>query len=368
MMKTLRKRWGTLLLLVVLILFGVQVARTAAAGPPLAPRESDITLAERDEPPMPRADARIDRPDGEWVGGLGLVEPHAPESRLVAGLGGRVAFVHVSEGERVTVGTLLVSLESASEEAAVLAAEAQVDVARATLLRSRRGVGTDELAAITGDADAARARAELSSEALARLESAASGGGATRDEVERARRTAEADRFSVTAASARVSGGRSGRREDILVASAQVRAAEAQLAEAQARLALLRVTAPIDGEILEIHYRVGEYVSPTPGSEPLVVMGDTSTLRVRVDVDERDVGRVVSGAAALVTADAFPARRYPGHVVEIARRMGRKNVRTDEPTERIDTKILEVVVELDESDGLVPGLRVMGYLTPTDSE
>jgi HlyD family secretion protein len=38
----------------------------------------------------------------------------------------------------------------------------------------------------------------------------------------------------------------------------------------------------------------------------------------------------------------------PGKVVEVARRMGRKNVRTDDPTERIDTKILEVVLELDD--------------------
>ena len=37
-----------------------------------------------------------------------------------------------------------------------------------------------------------------------------------------------------------------------------------------------------------------------------------------------------------------------------------QNVRTDEPTERIDTKILEVVMELDNAEGLVPGLRVMG--------
>ena len=42
--------------------------------------------------------------------------------------------------------------------------------------------------------------------------------------------------------------------------------------------------------------------------------------------------------------------------------MGRKNVRTDDPTERIDTKILEVVLELDEREGLFPGLRVVGYV------
>jgi HlyD family secretion protein len=59
-----------------------------------------------------------------------------------------------------------------------------------------------------------------------------------------------------------------------------------------------------------------------------------------MDVDERDIGKVA----------------------EIGRRMGRKNVRTDDPTERIDTKILEVVIDLDEPGTLVPGLRVTSFV------
>jgi HlyD family secretion protein len=367
MLRTLKKRWRTLLLLTVLTFCAVQVTRTALAGPPVTPRPADVAAADRVAEPLPHqlVDPRVDRPEGEWVGGLGLVEPSAPESRLAPGASGRVARIHVAEGQFVTAGTLLVELESGSEEAAVLRSEAEVEVARAALTRARGGVRPEELEAITAEASGARARSALSTEALARLEAAAAGGGATRDEVERARRTAEADRFAEETASARVRGGRSGRREDVLVATAELRAAEARLAEAQARLSLLRITAPIDGEVLAIHYRVGEYVSPTPGSEPVVVLGDTRQLRVRIDVDERDIGRIAMGAAAIVTVDAYPGRRFAGRIVEIGRHMGRKNIRTDEPTERVDVKILEVVVALDEMDGLVTGQRVMGYLTPS---
>jgi hypothetical protein len=42
--------------------------------------------------------------------------------------------------------------------------------------------------------------------------------------------------------------------------------------------------------------------------------------------------------------------------------MGRKNVRTDDPVERLDVKILEVVLQIDEPEGLVPGIRVTGYV------
>jgi len=83
---------------------------------------------------------------------------------------------------------------------------------------------------------------------------------------------------------------------------------------------------------------------------------------VRMDVDERDIGRIKLGLAAYAVADAFPGQRFSGKVAEIGRRMGRKNVRTDDPTERIDTKILEVVIDLDEPGKLVPGLRVTSYI------
>jgi multidrug resistance efflux pump len=91
-------------------------------------------------------------------------------------------------------------------------------------------------------------------------------------------------------------------------------------------------------------------------------MGDTRVLRVRMDVEERDIGKIRKGLRASITADAFPDQVFAGRVVEIGRRMGRKNIRTDDPVERIDTKILEVVIELDQREGLLTGLRVVSVI------
>ncbi len=145
------------------------------------------------------------------------------------------------------------------------------------------------------------------------------------------------------------------------MAHARYLAAQARRDQAKAQLDRLTVLAPIAGEILRVKYRAGEYYNPA-GSEPLITMGDTSKLRVRMDLDEREVGRVKLGAAAYVTADAFPDVRFAGRVAEIGRRMGRKNVRSDDPVERIDTKILEVMIDIDDSSRLIPGLRVMSYV------
>jgi len=63
-----------------------------------------------------------------------------------------------------------------------------------------------------------------------------------------------------------------------------------------------------------------------------------------------------------VTADAFGKQQFWGHVIRVGQQLGRKNVRTDEPTEHVDTKILETLVELDAGTQLPIGLRVDGFI------
>jgi HlyD family secretion protein len=363
-MKNVRKYGTRALMMIIGAMLITVVARTAIAGPQTAPRERDVQNAARIEPSQ-NPDTTLDRPNGDFVGGLGIVEPREQETRLSPAVAGRIAQVHVTEGQFVEAGTLLVELESGPETAALAAAEADVAVQRATVARSRRGLRVEDLNAITRDSDAAAARAELSRGVLERLENAARAGAATGDEVDRARRQADADRFAVEASQARQLSGRTGRREDVLVAMAQLQAAEARRDQARATLDRLRVVAPIAGEVMEIRNRVGEYVVPSP-SDAMILLGDTRQLRARLDIDERDVARVRLGAETIIRVDAFPGRDFRGRVVILGERMGRKILRTDEPTERIDTKVLECVVELESFEGLIPGLRVMGYVTPTE--
>jgi hypothetical protein len=63
-----------------------------------------------------------------------------------------------------------------------------------------------------------------------------------------------------------------------------------------------------------------------------------------------------------VTADAFGTRRFAGRVFRVGQMLGKKNVRTDEPTERVDQKVLETLVELEDGHELPLGLRVRAFL------
>jgi multidrug resistance efflux pump len=367
-----RFRWRLLVAAAVLALAGFSIYKTVAAGPANVARPSDRETAARDIAAKGGGpDDRDTLAPAGYVSGSGVVEPADRETRVAGQVPGRIARIRVEERDAVAVGAPLVELESATERAALDAAEADVAVQTAIVIRTARGLRSEDVEALVAEAGAAKARADSSAETLARTEKLAESGAVPYDQLDRARREAEADDRTFKAADARRLGGiNGGRREDVVVAQAQLRAAMARRDQAKAELERLTILAPIEGTILQVKYRVGEYYNPASPAgaavEPLVVLGDLRAIRVRVDVDERDIARVKVGAPGYVTLSAFPGRRFPGKVVETAVRMGRKNVRTDDPVERLDVKILEVVLQIDEPGGLVPGIRVTGYIEARD--
>jgi multidrug resistance efflux pump len=363
-MRPYRFRWFHPLAVLVVLAMALSVVNMLRAAPPTSPSAHDIQNAARTVAPPPgTADFRAAGPSpGTIASGYGIVEAVDRETKVAAPVPGRITRVAVAEGQQVVADDVLVLLDRSVEQAAVSAATADVDAADAQLARAVRGSRREDVQATLADAETARARAALSKGIAERTAQVQASGGATADELDRARRQAEADEAAAHAAEARSAAVIAGsRREDIQLARAQAAAARGRLDQAKAVLDRLTVRAPIAGEILQSKYRAGEYAQP--GGDALIVMGDTSKLTARVDVDERDVGKVFVGAKVIVRADAYPGKDFTGRVRELGRHMGRKNVRTDDPAQRNDTKILEMVVTLDAPAGLVVGQRVTCYVT-----
>jgi multidrug resistance efflux pump len=360
-----RLRWALAFAAAAAMLFALY--KTVTAGPANHARPSDVEAAGREIAIQGGPEERAPFAPAGFVSGNGVVEPADRETKVAGQAPGRIAAICVKERDAVVVGAPLVQLEDATERAALDAADADVAVQTAILARTARGLRREDIEALVDEAGAAEARARLSSEELTRAEHLAATGAIAGEALDRARREAEADERTFRAADARrLAGVNGGRREDVVVAQAQLRAAIARRDVARATLEHLTIRAPISGTILQVKYRVGEYYNAGAvggaSVEPLVVLGDLRAIRVRIDVDERDIARVKVGAPGYATLSAYPGRRFVGQVVEIATRMGRKNVRADDPVERLDVKILEVLLHIDEPAGLVPGIRVTGYV------
>jgi HlyD family secretion protein len=264
----------------------------------------------------------------------------------------------VEEGDRVRKGQVLATLDNADARARVAVAAAQLQQAEAKLRRVVNGAREQErreAAALAREAEAVLENARRERERRQRL---FGDGDIARSELDRAEREYRVAASRVDAARERQRLVEDdAREEDRAQAEADVAYAQARLEEARALLGKTVIVAPIAGTVLRKHFRSGESISDRADT-PVVTLGDSSVLRVRAEVDEADVARVKAGQKAYVKAAAYGERRFTGRVVRVGKLLGRKSVRTERPSERVDTKILETLIELDPGQELPAGLRV----------
>lgn len=296
------------------------------------------------------------------VAGPGRVEPVSEEIEVSAELPGRIVEVLVDEGDAVVAGQLLAQLESRDFDARVASARARLAAAEADRLRLVNGARVEErreAAAVAAQAEASLEHARLEVERHRRLFDEGVVARETWERAERdwqvatARRTETVERAAAVDAEARA--------DELARADANVALARAALTEALALQAKTNVRSPIDGIVLRRHRQAGESVS-LERPLPIVTVADTRVLRVRVEVDEKDVATLHVGQPASVTAVAYGDTRFTGRVVRIGQMLGRKQIRTDDPAERVDTKVLEVLVDLDAGQTLPVGLRVDAFI------
>jgi HlyD family secretion protein len=296
----------------------------------------------------------------------GIVEAVGDRVELGFEASGRIAELVIAEGDRVQAGQVLGRLDDRVARARVAKAEAAVAVAKARRDAATRGARADEIKAAMAESDAAAASARERGIARDRAEAllAANPDAIPLAEVDTARGVADATAAQARAAAARASLLRSGSRVEIIAeARAAHDAALADLEEARAFLAQHELTAPRTGTVIRRFHEVGEHVSTMPPTTVLVV-ADTSQLELRVEVDEVDVARVKLGQVAWATALAYGDQKFAGKVTRVVGELGRKTQRLDDPRARIDTRVLEVVVTLDQAPVLPLGLRMDVHLEP----
>ena len=298
----------------------------------------------------------------EMAAGPGRVEPVSEEVNLGADVSGRLQEVLVEEGDRVTRGQIVAIFDNSDYKARVALAEAELALREAELRRVKNGARQQERSEAAAEVRAAAAVEENARVELGRRKTGFEQGVFPKEDFDRAEREFGVAKARHEAARERWSLLDAGEREeDHRRAEANVALAAARLAEARALLEKTIIRAPINGTVLRKHLKAGEIFSEMRET-PLLTLGDASVLRVRVDVDETDVARVQEGQRAYVTADAYPGEKFWGRVVRVGQLLGKKNVRTDEPAERVDTKVLETLIELEPGKALPPGLRVDAFI------
>ena len=228
----------------------------------------------------------------EYVAGVGIVEANTENIGIAAQASGVIMGVDVKAGQTVKAGDMLFHLDSRESEAQLAIKVSAVQVAKTAL---------------------AEAQHELSL-----WEKVADSRAVSIDELSKKRYAAQ-------------------------MREAELKRAEAEANAARTQLSLLEVRAPVDGQILQLNARPGEFAPAQALSTPLILMGNITPLHLRIDVDENDAWRVPLGAPAEALVRGNADLRYPLEFVRVEPYVAPKKSLSGDSTERVDTRVLRLV-------------------------
>ena len=245
-----------------------------------------------------------------FIAGAGIVEAKSQNIAIGTPLGGIVLQVLVKVGDKVAAGTPLFRLDDRETLA-------ELGVRKANLARARAAVGEGEAAVVDTKALLALVEAVTDRRAI------------SVEELDR-RRNAH------LIAKARLESAR-----------AQVLQAEAELASTQITLDRLVVRAPVDGLLLQVNVRPGEFAQASLNPTPLMVLGNLDQLHIRVDIDENDAWRFRKEGKAVAYLRGNRQFKTDLSLVWVEPYVIPKRSLTGDSTERVDTRVLQALYSFD---------------------
>ncbi len=309
-----------------------------------------VVRGQQAAPPAPPPGRPARTPFGKTVAGAGIVEALTENISIGTPLPGVVLEVYVpveKVGQHVTAGTPLFRVDDRALRAQLEYQKANRAAAEANLAKLNAMPRPEEL-------PASEAKVRTAKASLAQLE----------DQYERAQRlyarravaeeeynqkglAVEVARHQLAQAEADLALLKAGAWEpDKAIARASIAQARAQILQIETDLKRAVVRAPVDGDVLQVNVRPGEYVGTPPG-QALVVLGNVHKMHVRVDIDEHDIPRFVPGAPAKASLRGNPDLQFPLTFVRVEPYVIPKKSLTGDNTERVDTRVLQVIYALD---------------------
>lgn len=310
-----------------------------------------VALGARPMPSAPPVAQPAQAPFDCYVAGAGIIEASTENIAVGTLVPGVITDVYVRPGDSVRAGDPLFKVDDRNLVAELQVRSVAVKQAKAHLEKLENSPRPEDI-------PPAQAKVTEAEAALADLRSQLSLYEAVQDkravsEDELARR-----QYAVQMAEARLSQYKAQLellkagtwKPDLEIARAELAAAEAQLDQTETEIERLTTRAPVDGHILQVKIRKGEYAPAGVLYTPLALMGNVDRLHVRVDVDENDAWRVCKDAPAVAFVRGNRDLQTPLEFVRIEPYVVPKRSLTGESLERVDTRVLQIVYRFEPGD------------------
>jgi HlyD family secretion protein len=286
-------------------------------------------------------------PYAATLAAAGIVESRMENIAMGSPTPGVVVEVLAKVGDELKSGTPLFRLDDRALQGDLGVKQAAVLEARASLIKLEAEPRKEKIPVQVAVVNEARAAVVRESDALRRAEETFKSRVTTEQEVIARREALAAAQANFERATADLDLLKAGSWQyDRDVAAAAVSQAEAEVKKIEVDLGRLVVRSLAAGRVLQVNVRPGEFVG-APANQPLVIVGDIDRLHVRVDIDEYDIPRFAKDATAVAVPRGNLQERYPLEFVRVEPFVVPKKSLTGDTTERVDTRVLQVIYEFD---------------------
>lgn len=283
-------------------------------------------------------------PFANKISGSGMVEASTRNISIGSHVSGIVARVFVPVGKRVKSGDPLFVLDDRKQQAELVVREAALKEAIGRLTRLKEAPRPEELPPALARVKEAEVLLEDLRQQLRIAENIEDSRAISIEDLNKRRYAVEAAEARLVRAKADLRLLEAGAwKQDIEVAKADVARAQAEVAAARVEVDRLTVRAPVEGDILQINIRPGEYVLSGQSPQPLMLLGNLDKLHVRVDIDENDAWRFRPEARAVASIRGNPQLKTELAFEYVEAYVVPKRSLTGESTERVDTRVMQVV-------------------------
>lgn len=231
-------------------------------------------------------------------------------------INGKIAAVHVQDGDVVTAGDVLVQLDTTDISAQVDQAKVGYDLALLQLEKVKAGTRTEQLEQNRAALSISQAQYEAAKVAWERSEQLYQVGAIPKQQLEQTETQYQVAAAQLKQAEESLRMAEAGAApEDIRIAEAQVTQAEVSLNNARTQLNNALITAPISGIVSGVSAKVGEMAG---SSVPVTVINQLDIVEVQVNLTEKDINRVKKGQETAVVVSAAAREPFLGKITNIS--------------------------------------------------
>ena len=297
------------------------------------------------------------------IAGAGLIEARTENIKVGSPLPGVVIEVLVDVGDQVRSGEPLFRLDDRQILAELHVRKAQLASAQATLAQIEELPRPEEIPPSEARVRRAEADVVAQRDLLERREKLFVHRAVPEEEVIQRRQSLTSATEALLQAKAEDQLLKAGSwKHDKVLARVDVERQRTLVEQYRTELDRLTIRAPVDGQVLKVDVRLGEYVGTPPG-QPLMVLGDLSHMHVRVDIDEHDIPRFRQGIPGVASVRGNATKQIPLRFVRVEPYVQPKMSLTGSSVELVDTRVLQVIYALEPgTEGVYVGQQVDVFL------